>query len=56
MCQLLKTELGGSSLSSVDELFVPRHLNGFELALVGLFRIVLELRQCGNVAMQFRET
>ena len=36
--------------------FVPRHLDGFELALVGLLGIVLELGQFCYIAMQIGET
>jgi len=33
-------------------LFVPRHLNGFQFAFTGLFGIVLEIGQVGDVAVQ----
>ena|SRR5882724_4777350 len=36
----------------VLKLLVPSHLYGFELALIRLFGIVLELGQFGDVAMQ----
>src|SRR5579872_4351930 len=45
----------GSGLGAVLELFVPRHLDGFELAFVRRFGIASEIGQFGHVAMQVRE-
>src|SRR5215467_8515027 len=41
-----------STLGAVEELFVPRHLNGFELRFVGFLRVVLEFRKLDHVAVQ----
>src|ERR1039457_805110 len=40
---------------AVLEFFVPSHLDGFELALVGCPRIALKVGQFGHVTMQVGE-
>src|ERR1700675_2705391 len=44
------------ALGAVQEFLVPRHLDSFQFALIGLFRITLELGQFDHVAMQIGET
>jgi len=48
------TGLHGNELA-ILKFFMPRHLDGFQFALIRLFGIVLELRQFDNVAVQIGE-
>src|SRR3954447_21738569 len=43
------------SLRSVQVLFLPCHLDGFQLAFIRLLRIVIELSEFHHVAMQVRK-
>src|ERR1700691_1270474 len=53
-----KLPLGGKALihrlalGAILEFFMPRHLNGFELALIGGFRIAFKIGEFGHVAVQ----
>ena len=53
----LGTNFGPSALPlrAILKFFVPRHLDGFELAFVGSCRIAFEIGQFGYVAVQIGE-
>ena len=52
---LARSTLARLGLGAVLEFFMPRHLDGFELAFVGSCGIALEIRQFSHVAVQVGE-